>query len=350
VLLKVDGDERVFVRSAKTKGGVLNKGVIDANIAELKAHDGNVYGMAIKNEGRVTAKTLTKEGGKIYLRSGRGKISNSGRLEAKGGKVRIDAGPTGEAEVAGTMNIGVGAAAGAGKVAITAATQTPAAGATINVLNNATLYVFSSFTIPSAITLIGGDLTLSNALALQNSTQLVLSTSCPLTLAADVALNGILSIQNGVISGSGGTRNLNVSGNVINLDTSFTMNSSVVRLVGNTHQILSGGGMLTNLNIAKTGGVVLLANDFNLGNGSLTGAASVVSLQDIVQNGRMHLHECCLRSHGRWPEVRQPLRRLPHEQHLVLHRRQRNLHPVSRLVFLRPLRLRVSLKRVGVIL
>ena len=104
VMLKVDGAERLFVRSSTSKGGVLNKGVIEANIAELKAHDGNVYGMAIQNEGRINAKTLTKEGGKIYLRSGRGKISNTGRLEAKGGDVRIDAGPAGEVEVAGTLD------------------------------------------------------------------------------------------------------------------------------------------------------------------------------------------------------------------------------------------------------
>ena len=126
VLLKVDGSERLFVRSASTKGGVINKGVIEANIAELKAHDGNVYGMAIQNEGRINAKSINREGGKIYLRSGSGKISNKGSLEAKGGDVRIDAGPAGEVEVAGTLDTTSDIARG-GSITITGGTISLAA-------------------------------------------------------------------------------------------------------------------------------------------------------------------------------------------------------------------------------
>ena len=62
VLIKESGTERVFVRGAsgdRKENGVLNRGTVEANVAELKSYGGNIYGMAVKNEGRVAATAAT---------------------------------------------------------------------------------------------------------------------------------------------------------------------------------------------------------------------------------------------------------------------------------------------------
>ncbi|MDP1586329.1 MAG: filamentous hemagglutinin N-terminal domain-containing protein, partial [Prosthecobacter sp.] len=67
VLIKPVGDERVVVRNAAgshKKTGVSNSGLIEANVAELKAHNGNVYALAIRNTGRVAATGVTRQGGR----------------------------------------------------------------------------------------------------------------------------------------------------------------------------------------------------------------------------------------------------------------------------------------------
>lgn len=120
ILLKESGEERVFVRGAsggKKANGVVNKGDIEANVAELKSYGGNVYGMAVKNEGRVAATGISKEGGQLFLRAGGGKIRSTGTLTAKrptantGGNVVVDSGG-GQTEIGGTVDAGGGEGVG----------------------------------------------------------------------------------------------------------------------------------------------------------------------------------------------------------------------------------------------
>ena len=68
--------------ATKKKVGVKNKGVIEASTAELKAANGNIYALAIQNEGMVQATTVAHQGGHIYLTSDSGTIVNSGTLDA----------------------------------------------------------------------------------------------------------------------------------------------------------------------------------------------------------------------------------------------------------------------------
>jgi len=121
VLIKESGSERVFVRGAsgeKKADGVVNTGTIEANVAELKSYGGNVYGMAVKNEGRVAATAVSREGGQIFLRVGGGKVRSTGSLVAKqparpkGGQVVVDAGKDGTVEVGGTIGAGSGTGVG----------------------------------------------------------------------------------------------------------------------------------------------------------------------------------------------------------------------------------------------
>ncbi len=112
ILLADSGEERVFVRGtggSKKAEGVTNTGEIEANIAELKAHGGNVYGIAVKNEGRVAATGISRRGGQIFLSAGGGKIRTTGTLQAKrtdgsGGRIRVDSGTGGTTGVGGTID------------------------------------------------------------------------------------------------------------------------------------------------------------------------------------------------------------------------------------------------------
>ncbi|MEX2581180.1 MAG: filamentous hemagglutinin N-terminal domain-containing protein, partial [Verrucomicrobiales bacterium] len=74
--------------------GIENSGEIRGAAAELKAH-GNVYALAIKNEGLVRASGYNFTGGKLTLSGGsRGSVVNTGRLVARnsdgsGGRVSV---------------------------------------------------------------------------------------------------------------------------------------------------------------------------------------------------------------------------------------------------------------------
>lgn len=125
ILLAESGEERVFVRGSggsRKAEGVTNTGEIEANIAELKAHGGNIYGMAVKNEGRVAATGVTRSGGQIFLSAGGGKVHSTGTLRAKrsdgsGGRVRIDSGTTGKTGIGGTVDAS-GETGSGGEIAI----------------------------------------------------------------------------------------------------------------------------------------------------------------------------------------------------------------------------------------
>ena len=68
--------------NASTQVGVHNSGTIQAASAELKAANGNIYALAIQNEGVINATTVKHQGGHIYLTSDSGNIVNSGTLDA----------------------------------------------------------------------------------------------------------------------------------------------------------------------------------------------------------------------------------------------------------------------------
>ncbi|MDF1658087.1 MAG: filamentous hemagglutinin N-terminal domain-containing protein [Verrucomicrobiales bacterium] len=114
VLIAESGSERVFVRGsgkANEDTGVINRGTVNANIAELKSYGGNIYGMAVKNEGRVAATAVTRQGGQIFLSAGgRSMIRSTGSLVAKSAdqdttaQVKVDSGDDGTTEIGGTIS------------------------------------------------------------------------------------------------------------------------------------------------------------------------------------------------------------------------------------------------------
>ena len=95
-------------------------------------------------------------------------------------------------------------------------------------------------------------------------------------LKADLAVTNDLTLTSvGGIVGSGGTYQLQVSGDVISNDTSFANSDASVSLVGSANQTLTGTGVLVNLDVSKAGGDVLLPSDFVLDNGRLTGSGAI---------------------------------------------------------------------------
>jgi filamentous hemagglutinin family protein len=93
------GGTTISVQSGGSGGevGIDNSGTVDAAVAELKAH-GNVYALAIKNDGLVRASGYNFRGGKLTLSAGSsGSIVNTGTLQARnsdgsGGRVEISGG------------------------------------------------------------------------------------------------------------------------------------------------------------------------------------------------------------------------------------------------------------------
>lgn len=112
VLIMPAGDERVVVRNAagpQRGTGVTNSGLIQANVAELKAHGGNVYALAIRNTGRIAATAATRQGGRIILSANGGNIENTGSLVARGsagsgGQIKINAGSRGRVSLGGRVD------------------------------------------------------------------------------------------------------------------------------------------------------------------------------------------------------------------------------------------------------
>jgi filamentous hemagglutinin family protein len=99
--------------------GVHNNGTIEAMQAELMAAGGNIYALAINNEGTVRATGSAEVGGRVYLVADGGNIVSSGNLVAKkgenGGDVIVHAGGdegtsaiiTGNVDVSGKESGGI---------------------------------------------------------------------------------------------------------------------------------------------------------------------------------------------------------------------------------------------------
>jgi filamentous hemagglutinin family protein len=91
--------------------GVHNTGTIEAMQAELMANGGNIYALAINNEGTIRATGSETIGGRVFLVSNGGKIHSSGNIVAKkgvnGGDVLIHAGGQvgSEIVVRGTIDV-----------------------------------------------------------------------------------------------------------------------------------------------------------------------------------------------------------------------------------------------------
>ncbi|HRQ90203.1 MAG TPA: filamentous hemagglutinin N-terminal domain-containing protein, partial [Bacteroidia bacterium] len=114
--------------------GIDNSGEIHAAAAELKAH-GNVYALAIKNDGLVRASGYNFTGGRLTLSAGsQGSIVNTGQLHARnsdgsGGQINVSGG---RVQIGGSVDASGAVGRAGGSVTVGGADVEVAAGAVVN--------------------------------------------------------------------------------------------------------------------------------------------------------------------------------------------------------------------------
>ena len=302
--------------------GVNNGGTITAAAAELKAANGNIYALAVQNQGTIRATTVSHQGGHIWLTSDSGAVKNSGTVDAsataaggKGGTITLKS-ATGTASHTGQI-IAKGGQGGAGGNAEISGAQVQFSGtvdlsapnglkgnllidpATIDIVNGGGANLTASTIDPSAIvaalnttnvTLTGTtSITVDDiidASANPNPGNLTLTTPV-LNLNAGIMLNGSLSSGAGLVNmgpggfvqnaidavGGGGTVNL-AGGAVYTLSNEIVINKDV-DLEGNG-ATLSGGGSTRVMEI-DSGNVTLNNLVVQGGNGNSSAGAAGAS-------------------------------------------------------------------------
>jgi len=121
VLLANGSDRRVLIKTGLTTRvsdeGVVNKGTIEAARVELAAAGGNVYALAIKNDGVIRASTLQRKGGRVLLVSDGGNIELSANStidasgELGGGEINVGGSQQGKGALPNASNLTVKEAA-----------------------------------------------------------------------------------------------------------------------------------------------------------------------------------------------------------------------------------------------
>jgi|GEM_PF-6083398 len=92
IIYKPMGDEHVLIKLndqnfKKIEKGIHSTGSIEGNVVEIKT-DGNLYALAINQEGIVTTH-VDKENGKILIRADHGSMHHSGQINSPSGKVEL---------------------------------------------------------------------------------------------------------------------------------------------------------------------------------------------------------------------------------------------------------------------
>jgi filamentous hemagglutinin family protein len=295
--------------------GVKNGGTIAAAAAELKAANGNIYGLAVQNLGTIRATTISHQGGHIWLTSDSGTVSNSGTLDAsatasggRGGEVTLKS-AGGTVSHTGRIIARGGEISGAqvqfiGTVDLTAPGETRGTllldPETIDIITGGGADLNGSTIDPSAIVaaLNSADVTLNgttsitvdsllDAHANANAGNLTLDTP-DLQLNAPILLNGTLSGTATMVNLSAGALVQNgidaaAAGAIIGLTGGATYDLSAEILI-NKPLILEGMGATldgqgsTRIMEIDSGAVALDNLTFEGGNGSSTlGAGSSFS-------------------------------------------------------------------------
>lgn len=263
VLIKGSGHERVFVRGASGSvkaNGVLNDGTVEANIAELKAHGGNIYGMAVRNEGRVAATGVSHEGGQIFLRAGGGKIRSTGKLVAKrptessGGTIEIDAGSGVDSKVELGDTVDASDDMGKGGTILII-------GESIDVLDGTLIFsdgdvaggsiriggnrqgIDMSIPFASDVTIGSGAVLDAGALTIGDGGEVVVYSS------KDLSFQGMAFARGGSVSGNGGfveltgKENLTITGLMQTVDVSSPMGADGMLLIDPASLLIQAGGV-----------------------------------------------------------------------------------------------------------
>ena len=88
VLLTQSGPDPLIVQP-DAEGAIVNEGAIEGARVELQAAGGNMYALAINNEGAVRATEAVRENGRVLLQASQGTVRHSGIIETEGGSVGV---------------------------------------------------------------------------------------------------------------------------------------------------------------------------------------------------------------------------------------------------------------------
>ena len=301
--LTVSGPGTVNLTAANsyTGGTTLNGGVVNAPISNALGG-----GPVAVNTGATLNLTSTGSGNFGYFGINTGAATLTG-----GGIINVSLG-TGTATrqfngnnsgFIGTMNIGVGAAAGAGKAQI----QGSLGAATVNVLQNATVYVASpTANHPAAITLNGGD---TGESAGQLRLDAGSTWSGTVTLAGDITgtgdgfigSTGGTNTISGAINESGGAKALSKVGGGKIISTVANGYTGATNILGGTLTIQNVGGLsgagttvANNASLELDGGLDMPTESLNLtGGGAGAGGALRSASGNNTWNGAITTAGVC---------------------------------------------------------
>ncbi len=85
VVLRAEGEERIYISGAIPDARIENSGIIAAAAAEIQASAGNPYALAVSHSGAIQANRFEKVGGRVLLRAGAGEIAIQGKISSQDG-------------------------------------------------------------------------------------------------------------------------------------------------------------------------------------------------------------------------------------------------------------------------
>ena len=271
--------------SAAGRIGVHNSGDITAAAAELKAANGNIYALAIQNEGALRATMGMKQGGRVWLTSDSGAIVNAGTINAsanaaggKGGTITLKS-ANGTVSHSGQISAqgGPGGAGGNAEISgshvqLTGTVELTAMGGSTGTL------LVDPATLTIATT--GGDITPAAVVSALRSANVTYSAPTSITVtdainasgnadsntltldAPTVNLNQAITLgATESLAGTATTVNVGASGLVQNgIDVAGMASAATINLA-NTTYTLTGSELLINKSLTLVGnGAVIDAN------------------------------------------------------------------------------------------
>ena len=259
--------------SAAGRIGVHNSGSIAAASAELKAANGNIYALAIQNEGTIRATTAQRQGGRIWLKSDQGTVVNtaSGVLDASAAQA---GGNGGQIETSGEQ-LGIAGAVTAGEGGswlldpINVDIDSTAAATLVSSLNSGTSATVQAF----GGTADTGIIDVLSAITWSGHGTLSLTATGDINIGADVTSTGGEFHASADSDGNG-------AGN-INIGAGVTVNTA------HRATVFSGADFVIDPTAHLTGGSYsfLTTNNRSLGLGTGAGDANLSSAELATMTG-----------------------------------------------------------------
>lgn len=273
VYLAADGEISVRIgtqNDVSTITAIQNTGLIEAAQAKLCVVNGNLYALAINNEGTVRATGTAVQNGTIYFTTDAGEISNTGTVDAPNGDLNISAGTTttgtGTLTSSGTTQIDAGSILISNSDAL-------GSGSTSSTDSASVIFEAGEYNNISEIYVIditnSGDINIDSGITATVDSSLSGTSGITKTGLGTLALSSTGNSFTGNVTINGGTVQLGAS-DVIPDTNNLVMSGGTLDLNGNTETVSE-----LTLNASSTidfgsGGGLLFTDSLTLGSNTLT--------------------------------------------------------------------------------